>query len=41
MLKAAIYLYAGLKSTDSESNFLSGPDGFADDSEMTDGLRET
>jgi hypothetical protein len=33
MLKAANYLYAGLKSTDAESNFLASPDGFSDDEE--------
>lgn len=40
MLKAAIYLYAGLKSTDADSNFMSSPDGYADDSDLLDGVSE-
>lgn len=38
ILNAARYLYSGLKSTDAESNFLTSPEGFADDSEISDGI---
>lgn len=36
MLRAAIYLYAGLKSTDSDSNFMSGPDDYSEDTDLID-----
>ena len=41
MLNAAKYLYAGQKTIDTDSNFMSGPDGFADDRELSEGLTET